>query len=143
MNYLGSFLEWFSRTFDVEFDKPFTVLSHDRPLGAYVLKSNGIFEADNIGVSMTSYFLKQILSGEIEVISNWKPKEGEKVGVVNMINDNIVLNSGYFHYDDLSCLLRLQNGLVFKYTDNLEKLEKYRKSAEKIFNILQRGLKGE
>lgn len=142
MNYLGSFLEWFSRTFDVEFDKPFTVLSHDRPLGAYVLKSNGIFEADNIGVSMTSYFLKQILSGEIEVISNWKPKEGEIVVYAGMFKGNIELSKGSFRYNDSKDLLMLALGLIFKDTPHLSNSEIVKK-AEEIYKTLQRDLKGE
>lgn len=142
MNYLGSFLEWFSRTFDVEFDKPFTVLSHDRPLGAYVLKSNGIFEADNIGVSMTSYFLKQILSGEIEVISNWKPKEGEIVVYAGMFKGKVELSEGSFHYNDSKDLLMLALGLVFKVTSHLSYSEIVKK-AEEIYKTLQRDLKGE
>lgn len=142
MNYLGSFLEWFSRTFDVEFDKPFTVLSHDRPLGAYVLKSNGIFEADNIGVSMTSYFLKQILSGEIEVISNWKPKEGEIVVYAGMFKGKVELSEGSFRYNDSKDLLMLALGLVFKVTSHLSYSEIVKK-AEEIYKTLQRDLKGE
>lgn len=142
MNYLGSFLEWFSRTFDIEFDKPFTVLSHDRPLGAYVLKSNGIFEADNIGVSMTSYFLKQILSGEIEVISNWKPKEGEIVVYAGMFKGKVELSEGSFSYNDSRDLLMLALGLVFKVTSHLSYSEMIKK-AEEIYKTLQRDLKGE
>lgn len=142
MNYLGSFLEWFSRTFDVEFDKPFTVLSHDRPLGAYVLKSNGIFEADNIEVSMTSYFLKQILSGEIEVISNWKPKEGEIVVYAGMSKGKVELSEGPFCYNNSRDLLMLALGLVFKVTSHLSNSEIVKK-AEEIYKTLQRDLKGE
>lgn len=141
MNYLGSFLEWFSRTFDVEFDKPFTVLSQDRPLGAYVLKSNGIFEADK-EISMTSYFLKQILSGEIEVISNWKPKEGEIVVYAGMFKGEVVLSKGSFRYNDSKDLLMLALGLIFKDTSHLSNSEIVKK-AEEIYKTLQRDLKGE
>ena len=141
MNYLGSFLEWFSRTFDVEFDKPFTVLSQDRPLGAYVLKSNGIFEADK-EISMTSYFLKQILSGEIEVISNWKPKEGEIVVYAGMFKGEVVLSKGSFRYNDSKDLLMLALGLIFKDTSHLSNSEMVKK-AEEIYKTLQRDLKGE
>lgn len=141
MNYLGSFLEWFSRTFDVEFDKPFTVLSQDRPLGAYVLKSNGIFEADK-EISMTSYFLKQILSGEIEVISNWKPKEGEIVVYAEMFKGKVELSRGSFRYNDSKDLLMLALGLIFKDTSHLSNSEMVKK-AEEIYKTLQRDLKGE
>lgn len=141
MNYLGSFLEWFSRTFDVEFDKPFTVLSQDRPLGAYVLKSNGIFEADK-EISMTSYFLKQILSGEIEVVSNWKPKEGEIVVYAGMFKGKVELSEGSFCYNDSKDLLMLALGLVFKVTSHLSYSEIVKK-AEEIYKTLQRDLKGE
>lgn len=141
MNYLGSFLEWFSRTFDVEFDKPFTVLSQDRPLGAYVLKSNGIFEADK-EISMTSYFLKQILSGEIEVISNWKPKEGEIVIYAGMFKGEVELSRGSFRYNDSKDLLMLALGLIFKDTSHLSNSEVVKK-AEEIYKTLQRDLKGE
>ena len=141
MNYLGSFLEWFSRTFDVEFDKPFTVLSQDRPLGAYVLKSNGIFEADK-EISMTSYFLKQILSGEIEVISNWKPKEGEIVIYARMFKGEVELSRGSFRYNDSKDLLMLALGLIFKDTSHLSNNEMVKK-AEEIYKTLQRDLKGE
>ena len=141
MNYLSSFLEWFSRTFDVEFDKPFTVLSQDRPLGAYVLKSNGIFEADK-EISMTSYFLKQILSGEIEVISNWKPKEGEIVVYAGMFKGKVELSKGSFRYNDSKDLLMLALGLIFKDTSHLSNSEIVKK-AEEIYKTLQRDLKGE
>lgn len=141
MNYLGSFLEWFSRTFDVEFDKPFTVLSQDRPLGAYVLKSNGIFEADK-EISMTSYFLKQILSGEIEVISNWKPKEGEIVVYAGMFKGKVELSKGSFRYNDSKDLLMLALGLIFKDTPHLSNSEMVKK-AEEIYKTLQRDLRGE
>lgn len=141
MNHLGSFLEWFSRTFDVEFDKPFTVLSQDRPLGAYVLKSNGIFEADK-EISMTSYFLKQILSGEIEVISNWKPKEGEIVVYAGMFKGKVELSKGSFRYNDSKDLLMLALGLIFKDTSHLSNSEIVKK-AEEIYKTLQRDLKGE
>lgn len=141
MNYLGSFLEWFSRTFDVEFDKPFTVLSQDRPLGAYVLKSNGIFEADK-EISMTSYFLKQILSGEIEVISNWKPKEGEIVVYAGMFKGKVELSKGSFRYNNSKDLLMLALGLIFKDTSHLSNSEIVKK-AEEIYKTLQRDLKGE
>lgn len=141
MNHLGSFLEWFSRTFDVEFDRPFTVLSQDRPLGAYVLKSNGIFEADK-EISMTSYFLKQILSGEIEVISNWKPKEGEIVVYAGMFKGKVELSKGSFRYNDSKDLLMLALGLIFKDTSHLSNSEMVKKTEE-IYKTLQRDLKGE
>lgn len=142
MNYLGSFLEWFSRTFDVEFDEPFAVYTQNVLFDYYILTKDGIYNVES-GGKITNYVMGRILEGEMEVKSNWKPKQGEKVILANRIAGAIILNTGYFDYNDLNCLLKLSCQLVYKNTDNLKALENYRKSAEEIYKTLQRDLKGE
>lgn len=149
MNCLNSFLEWFSETFDVEFNKPFHLLSQDRPIGIYILKDDGIYEIDkdtleiNEENTIPSHTLLQVINGNIDVISNWKPKDGEEVEFASELNGNIKLNKGYFYYNDLDSLLKLSFGLVYKSSDDLNKLEEYVKNAEKTFSTLQGELKGE
>lgn len=145
MNCLNSFLEWFSETFDVEFNKPFHLLSQDRPIGVYILKDDGIYEIPkdtleiNEEIPIPSHTLFQIIKGEFKVISNWKPKEGELVVYARMFKGKIDLSINSFSYNDSDSLLMLALKLVFKDSKHLSNNEII-KMAEKTYKTLQETL---